>query len=45
LIPTQITPILWTDLINECCEQQDTAGMEVMLQTYEAGLRDGITFP
>lgn len=42
---TQSTPILWANLINECCEQQDTAGVEVMLQAQEAGLRDGITFP
>ncbi len=42
---TQSTPILWANLINECCEQQDTAGVEVMLQAHEAGLRDGITFP
>ncbi|PPA31406.1 transcriptional regulator [Aeromonas jandaei] len=42
---TQSTPILWTSLMNECCEQQDTAGVEVMLQAHEAGLRDGITFP
>lgn len=45
MIPTQSIPILWADLINECCEQQDTAGVEVMLQAYEAGLHDGITFP
>jgi LuxR family quorum-sensing system transcriptional regulator SolR len=42
---TQSMPILWANLINECCEQQDTAGMEVMLQAQEARLRDGITFP
>lgn len=42
---TQSMPILWANLINECCEQQDTAGVEVMLQAHEAGLRDGITFP
>ncbi|MDF2415668.1 LuxR family transcriptional regulator [Aeromonas sp. 1HA1] len=42
---TQSTPILWANLITECCDQQDTDGLEVMLQAHEAGLRDGITFP
>lgn len=42
---TQSMPFLWVSLINECCEQQDTTGVEVMLQAHEAGLRDGITFP
>ncbi|WP_287147188.1 LuxR family transcriptional regulator [Aeromonas sp.] len=42
---TQSTPILWANLITECCDQQDTDGLEVMLQAHGAGLRDGITFP
>ncbi|MFU1553166.1 LuxR family transcriptional regulator [Aeromonas sp. A04] len=42
---TQSTPIQWANLITECCDRQDTDGLEVMLQAHEAGLRDGITFP
>jgi LuxR family transcriptional regulator, quorum-sensing system regulator SolR len=42
---TQSTPILWANLITECCDRQDTDGLEVMLLAHEAGLRDGITFP
>ncbi|WP_421317457.1 LuxR family transcriptional regulator [Aeromonas veronii] len=41
----QSTPILWANLITECCDQQDIAGLEVMLQAQEMGLRDGITIP
>ncbi|MBS4689349.1 LuxR family transcriptional regulator [Aeromonas sobria] len=39
------TPILWANLITECCGQQDAAGLEVMMLAQEAGLRDGITIP
>lgn len=39
------TPILWANLITECCDQQDAAGLEVMMLAQEAGLRDGITIP
>ncbi|MDM5065447.1 LuxR family transcriptional regulator [Aeromonas salmonicida] len=42
---TQSTPILWANLITECCDLQDTDGLEVMLLAHEEGLRDGITFP
>ncbi|MDF2414203.1 LuxR family transcriptional regulator [Aeromonas sp. 1HA1] len=42
---TQSTPILWANLITECCDQQDIDGLEVMLQAQDAGLRDGITIP
>jgi LuxR family quorum-sensing system transcriptional regulator SolR len=41
----QSTPILWANLITECCDQQDIAGLEVMLQAQEMGLLDGITIP
>lgn len=41
----QSTPILWANLITECCDLQDIAGLEVMLQAQEMGLRDGITIP
>ncbi len=41
----QSTPILWADLIVECCNQQDAVGLEVMMLAREAGLRDGITIP
>ncbi|MGL5526256.1 MAG: LuxR family transcriptional regulator [Aeromonas veronii] len=41
----QSTPILWSNLITECCDQQDAAGLEVMMLAQEAGLRDGITIP
>lgn len=41
----QSSPILWADLINECSDQQDADGLEVMLLAQAAGLRDGITFP
>ncbi|MFM5425018.1 autoinducer binding domain-containing protein [Aeromonas veronii] len=39
------TPILWANLIAECCDQQDAVGLEVMMLAREAGLRDGITIP
>ncbi|MFB2796772.1 LuxR family transcriptional regulator [Aeromonas veronii] len=42
---TQSTPILWANLITECCDKQDAAGLEVMMLAQEAGLRDGITIP
>ncbi|QWL63907.1 LuxR family transcriptional regulator [Aeromonas jandaei] len=41
----QSTPLLWANLITECCDLQDSAGLEVMLLAQEAGLRDGITIP
>ncbi|MFQ2229129.1 LuxR family transcriptional regulator [Aeromonas hydrophila] len=41
----QSTPILWANLITECCDQQDAAGLEVMMLAQETGLRDGITIP
>ena len=41
----QSMPILWANLIAECCDQQDAAGLEVMMLAQEAGLRDGITIP
>ncbi|WP_447834652.1 LuxR family transcriptional regulator [Aeromonas veronii] len=41
----QSMPILWANLITECCDQHDTAGLEVMMLAQEAGLRDGITIP
>lgn len=41
----QSTPILWANLITECCDLQDVAGLEVMLQAQEMGLCDGITIP
>ncbi|RKJ87220.1 LuxR family transcriptional regulator [Aeromonas veronii] len=41
----QSTPILWANLITECCDQQNAAGLEVMMLAQEAGLRDGITIP
>ncbi|MCR6741079.1 autoinducer binding domain-containing protein [Aeromonas dhakensis] len=41
----QSMPILWTNLITECCDQQDAAGLEVVMLAQEAGLRDGITIP
>ncbi len=28
---TQSTPILWANLITECCDQLDAAGLEVMM--------------
>ncbi|WP_265453429.1 LuxR family transcriptional regulator [Aeromonas salmonicida] len=42
---TQSTPILWANLITECCDQLDAAGLEVMMLAQKAGLRDGITIP
>lgn len=41
----QSTPILWANLIAECCDQQDAAGLEVMMLAQEVGLCDGITIP
>lgn len=41
----QSTSILWASLITECFDQQDEAGLEVMMQAQQYGLRDGITFP
>lgn len=41
----QSIPILWADLINECREQHDFEGENVMLQAEQFGLRDGVTFP
>ena len=41
----QSTPILWANLINECRDQHDAAGVAVMMLAKEAGLRDGITIP
>ncbi len=42
---TQSTPILWANLITECCDKQDAEGLEVMMLAREAGLCDGITLP
>lgn len=42
---TQSRPILWANLIAECRDQQDAAGLEVMMLAQEAGLPDGITIP
>lgn len=41
----QSLPILWANLIAECCDQHDTAGLEVMMLAQDAGLHDGITIP
>ncbi|MFH7527860.1 LuxR family transcriptional regulator [Aeromonas sp. A5] len=41
----QSTPILWANLITECCDQCDAVGLEVMMLARETGLRDGITIP
>lgn len=41
----QSAPILWAHLIEECCEQKNMAGLDVMLQAQAAGLRDGLTIP
>lgn len=42
---TQSTPILWAEVINECYEQSNLSGLEVMSQARDAGLYDGITIP
>ncbi|WP_348687106.1 LuxR family transcriptional regulator [Aeromonas bestiarum] len=41
----QSMPILWANLIAECCDQHDATGLEVMMLAQQAGLRDGITIP
>lgn len=41
----QTTPIILANIINECCDQQDVDGLEVILSAYEAGLQDSITIP
>lgn len=41
----QTMPLLWANVITECCDQQDEAGLNVMLSAQAAGLEDGVTLP
>ncbi len=41
----QTTPILWAQILSQCQDTQDKAGLAVMLDASDAGLKDGITIP
>ncbi|WP_421204629.1 autoinducer binding domain-containing protein [Aeromonas enteropelogenes] len=41
----QDKPILWKNVITECCDQKNEVGLDIMLLAQEAGLTDGVTIP
>ncbi|MFM5363594.1 autoinducer binding domain-containing protein [Aeromonas veronii] len=42
---SQSAPIMWANIISECCEKSNFTGLDVMMKARDAGLHDGITIP